>query len=96
MPKYKKCMEDQVLSAGSDIGESQAKHLSVLLVLTKVNGILRCLRTYHIHVLHEQLPQLEGLCGSFQFQFVGQSRGTHQLHLDHLHILQQAAHGYKC
>jgi hypothetical protein len=27
---------------------------------------------------------------------VGQSRGTHQLHLDHLHILQQAAHGYKC
>jgi hypothetical protein len=61
-------MEYQVLSAGSDIGESQGKHLSVLLVLMKVNGILR---TSHIHVLHEQLPQLEGLHGSFQFQFVG-------------------------
>jgi len=49
-----------VLSAGSDIGESQGKHLSVLLVLMKVNGILRCLRTYHIRVLHEQLPQFVG------------------------------------
>ncbi len=38
----------------------------------------------------------KGFMGLSSSNLWGQSRGTHQLHLDHLHILQQAAHGYKC